>query len=219
MSETQEQSQQVGTDAAHPAINVNYDKNLDTKEFKFYFRKDELGNKRPQVELKLLVPSVEGIVRIMERGGKELELLLDTVADVIGEQARSIVDEQANSSQENFPMDKVTWEFIANLEKAARRGGGIPKEIWEAFGKDYTEIMPALTGKTPEQVGNAVKILLNKFAAVKTNKPVLNRLKEQLSIYVSNSPNADQFTDCVEFLLNKADTLLNMSEADLLANL
>ena len=209
------------TDQTQDASSVvaNFDKNLDSREFKFYFRKDEFGNKRPAVELKLPTPSVEGIIAILEKGGKGLELLLDTVADVIGEQARSLVDENLDISQENFPFAKASWEYISNLEKAARRGGGIPKEIWEAFAKDYVEVMPSVTGKTAEQVSNAAKILLNKFSAVKTQKPVITLLKAQIALYVANSANAEQYQDCVEFLLNKADTLLNMTEADLLANL
>lgn len=205
---------------AHPVdILANYDNKVDAKDFKFHFRKDELGNKRPSVELKLLVPSVEGVVAILQNGGKGLELLMDTVSDVIAAQARSIVDENLEVTQETFPLDKVTWDFIANLEKAARRGGGIPKETWEAFAADYIEVMPSITGKTPEQVGNAAKILLNKFSSVKTQKPVLKLLKDQLGLYTTNSANAEQYTECVDFLLNKADTLLNMTEADLLANL
>lgn len=200
-------------------VTPNYDKTLDVKDFKFNFRKDELGNKRAPVELRLPTPSVEGIVAILEAGGKELELLLDTCADVIAAQARSIVDAREDISQDNFPMDQVLWTTIANLPKAERRGGGISKELWEAFAKDYVEVMPSVTGKSIEAVTNASKILLNKFSAVKTNKPVLSLLKGQLALYVTASQNAEQFTDCVEFLVNKADALLNMSEADLLSNL
>ena len=148
----------TGADVHATPINPNFNRLEDIKNFKFYFRKDELGNKRAQVELNLPTPSVEGIIAILEKGGKGLELLLDTVADVIGEQARGIVDENLTISQETFPLDRATWDFIANLEKAARRGGGIPKDTWEAFAKDYVEVMPSLTGKTAEQIGNAAKI-------------------------------------------------------------
>ena len=79
--------------------------------------------------------------------------------------------------------------------------------------------MPSVTGKTAEQVGNAAKILLNKFNAVKTNKPVLKLLKDQIGLYASNSPNAETYTDCISFLVDKADALINMDEAALLANL
>jgi hypothetical protein len=204
---------------AQSAIVANYDKNVDVRDFKFNFKKDELGNKRASVELKLPVPSVEGIIQILTDGGKGLELLQDCVADVIASQARSIVNDKEDISQENFPFAQVLWDAIANLPKAERRGGGISKELWEAFAKDYVEVMPAVTGKSVEAIGNAAKIYLNKFNAVKTNKPVLRLLKDQLALYLVNSPNAETYTDCVEFLDNKAKTLVEMDEASLLANL
>ena len=80
-------------------------------------------------------------------------------------------------------------------------------------------MLPALTGKTVEQVTNAAKILQNKLAQVKTNEPVLQLLVEQLAIYAENSPNIEEYQECVAFLLNKADTFLNLSPEELLSNL
>ena len=207
-------------DKTQSNIQANYDKTVDIKDFKFNFKRDkELGTQRPAVELKLPVPSIEGIIEILQTGGKGLELLQDAVADIIATQARSIINEKEDISQDNFPLTQITWEFIASMPPKERRGGGISKEVWEDFAKDYVEVMPAVTGKTSEQVGNAAKIFLNKFAAIKTNKPALRLLKDQLALYITNSTNAETFVECVDFLNNKADTLLNMSEADLLANL
>lgn len=200
-------------------IQANFDNTVDVRDFKFNFKKDELGNKRASVELKLPVPSVEGVIAILQNGGKGLELLLDSVADVIAAQARTIVNDKEDISQDTFPTSQIMWDFIANLPKAERRGGGISKELWEAFALDYTAVMPAVTGKSIEAVGNAAKIYLNKFNAVKTNKPVLKLLKDQLSLYLVNSTNAETYVDCVDFLLNKADTLLAMDDAALLSNL
>jgi hypothetical protein len=213
---------QVSQDAAVEHMRTivpNFDKTLDVRDFKFNFKKDEFGNKRPSVELKLPVPSVEGLISIIEVGGKGLDLLLDAAADIVVSQARTIVNDKEDISQDTFPMQEVLWDFIANMPKAERRGGGISKEVWESFAKDYVEVMPSVTGKTSDQVANAAKILLNKFAQVKNQKPVIKLLKDQLSIYITNSTNAETYSECVDFLLNKADTLLNITEADLLANL
>ena len=79
--------------------------------------------------------------------------------------------------------------------------------------------MPSATGKSLDQITNASKILLNKFQAVKTNKPVLKLLKDQIGIYANTSPNAEQYSDCINFLIEKAETFLNLDEAALLANL
>jgi hypothetical protein len=200
------------------SINVNVDNTVDLKEFKFRFKKDKLGNQRPTVELKLPVPSVEGIVSILERGGKGLELLLDVVSDTIRSAAASYVADDEKISQTSFPVEKILWEAIANAPRAERRS--IAEEIWEAFAKDYIEIMPSVTGKSVEAVTNATVVFLKKFTIVKTNKEVLAKLKEQLGLYMEHSKNAEQFAEVLELLLAKVDSYLNANDTEMLiANL
>lgn len=197
-------------------IQANYDKNVDTKDFTFHFKKDKLGNKRASVELKLPVPSVEGIVSILEKGGKELELLQDAIYDVIRGQAASIVSDDEKISQATFPLDKVTWEAIANMPKADRRSSNIDAAVWEAFAKDYIDTMPAVTNKSVEAVTNATVVYLKKFSIVKTNKEVISKLKDQLALYVEHSKNAEQFAEIIELLAAKADSYLNANDVELL---
>lgn len=212
------------TAALHAGIRAKFNNRVDVKEVKFSFRKviDEatkVETKRNAVELSLPVPSVEGIVAILERGGKGLDLLVEAVSDVVIGHAREYVNDNDPISQDTFPLDKIDWDYIANLPKAERRGGGISKELWEDFGKDYIAVMPAVTGKTLEQVGRAVKILLNKFNVVRSNKPVLKLMEQQLGLYVNNTPNGEQFAECVDFLVTKVNALLNMNDEDMLGNL
>lgn len=200
-------------------IVANFNKFVDEKEVKFAFRtvKDAetgLETKRATIETKIPVPSVEGIIAILEAGGKQLELLQEAVADVIYQRARELLADDEKLT--DVPLELLAWEVIANLPKAERKGRGIPKETWEDFSKDYIAVMPGVTGKTAEQVGNAAKILLNKFQAVKTNKPVIKLLQAQLAVYLNSSPNAESFLECVEFLSNKADSLMAIDEASLL---
>lgn len=215
MSEENQSQQTAG-------IEANFDKFHDAKEVKFNFRtvKDEatgLETKRASIEAKIPVPSVEGIIAILEAGGKSLELLLDTCADVIYQRGREILAD--NDKLTELPLEGLSWEAIANLPKAERKGRGIPAETWKEFSEDYIAVMPGVTGKSAEQVGNAAKIFVNKFQAVKTNKPVLELLVQQLGVYLTSSGNAENFQDCVEFLINKADALLKADEKELLAAL
>lgn len=201
------------------SVQANFNKFVDEKEVKFSFRsvKDEatgLESKRPTIEQKIPVPSVEGIIQILEAGGKSLELLLEATTDVIYQRAREILADDDKLTE--IPLDLLAWEVIANLPKAERKGRGIPKETWEDFSKDYIAVMPGVTGKSADQIGNAAKIFLNKFQAVKTNKAVIKLLQGQLAIYLNSSPNAESFSECVEFLVNKADALLAVDEAALL---
>lgn len=214
----------AATEALKQEIVAKFDNKVDAYEVRFRFRtkKDEesgIETQRPAVELVLHKPSVEGIVAILQNGGKPLELLLEACEGIVTSTARDIVEENEDITQENFPLDKITWEAIANMPKAERRGGGISKETWEEMAKDYIEVMPGVTGKSIEQVTRATKIYANKFALVKSNKPVLKKLLEQLGIYINNTPRGEEFVEPVKFLIEKANTLLTQDDSKLLENL
>jgi hypothetical protein len=195
------------TDTNTSEVNTNEPTVL--QKFAFRFKKDKLGNKRAPVELNLPVPTIAGIVDILKAGGKELELLNDAIYGVIKSVAGEIVAENANVSQDTFPVAQVLWSAIANMPKAER--ATIPQEQWDGFVQDYLAVMPGLTGKTSDQVGLATQIYLKKFAMVKTNKPILGKLKEQLALYVE-TPNAENFSDVLELLLRRVDAYLSAEE-------
>ena len=199
-------------------IQANFDKNVDQKDFSFFFKKDKLGNKRPSIEIKLPVPSVEGIVAILEKGGKELELLQDAIYDVIRGQAASIIGDDEKLTAATFPTAQVLWSAIANMPKADRRSSAIDQAVWEAFAKDYIEVMPSVTGKSVEAVTNATIVYLKKFSIVKTNKAVLAQLKDQLALYLEHSKNAEQYVEILELLNAKADSFLSANDVEMLVS-
>lgn len=215
----------VTADAAAPAaekpvIKVNFDMNYTGKEVSFHFKKDkELGIKRPTVTLQVPQVTPNLIIQVLEAGGKELDLLVETMNDVLIGVAREQVNADQKITQETLDLSKINWKAISELPPAARRGGGIPKETWEEFQKDYIEQMPAITGKSLEQVTNAAKLFVAKFQPVKTNKLFLDKLLEQLNIWFDKSPNAEDYQECYEFLANKATELLKKDDAELLANI
>lgn len=190
------------------------------KSYKFHFKKDDLGNKRPSIDLALATPTLEGVISALGNE-KQAEYIIEVLAQEIYKAARlQVGDEQKPvNKQEELDPTKLTLEALANMPKAERTGGGISKEIWEAFSKDYIAVMPAITGKSAEQISNAAKLMLAKFQPVKTQKKVLSFLKDQLSMWYSNTQNAEEFAECYEFLDEKAKTLLAADEASLLANL
>lgn len=211
------------------SIKAAFNNKVDVRETSFGFRKvailDDAGketgeyNKRPNVVLNIPYPSVEGIIAILEAGGKQLELLQEAVYDIVAGRARQVINDDENITSDNFDLTSLAWEIIANLPKAERRGGGISKETWDEFLKDYIAVMPSVTGKTLDQVKNAAKLFAAKFNPIKTNKKVITVLKGQLDIWLNNSARAEEFTECYEFLTNKADNLLSQDEAKLLENL
>lgn len=207
-------------------VNFNFDVNVKSVDFNFKKSKDKLTGIetiRDTVQLAVPYPSVQGIIAILEAGepgnNKGLDLLLDAMEGIVNTQAREMLYDDTSATASTLDVSKLSWEFISNIPKVQRRGGGIPKEVWEAFSTDYIEVMPEVTGRTIEATTNMTKVLVGKLSGQKTNTPVLELVVEQLAVYAANSPNFAEYVECVEFLLNKADTFLNMSEEDLLANL
>lgn len=220
MSETQTSPEVESTEQASAPITVNSDPNVQYERATFRFKKDKMGNKRPNVELHLPVPSNKGLVNILTKGGKGLELLREAIYDVVRGVAADFVSADEKISQDTLPVDKLLWDAIANMPKEDRRSSTIPQEQWEAFAKDYIEVMPGVTGKSAEAVGNAVEVYMKKFSIVKTNKPVLNKLKEQISLYTDRSPNAENFSDILELLTKRIDTYLAADDVQaLISNL
>lgn len=211
-------------------IKQKFNNLVDIRETNFSFRtmknevkdaetgaKSIIETKRPTVSIPVPVPSLEGIVEILSQGpGKQVDLLIEAVTAVILEQAREYINEHEEVNSDNFPYEMLSWDTIANLPKAERRGGGISKELWEDFAKDYVEIMPSITGKKKESVEMAAKVFVAKFAGATTNKPVLKLLQQQLAMYASNTTQGEALAPCIEFLMNKVEKLLNTDETNLL---
>lgn len=205
-----------------------YDNTVDARDFSFSFRKvtDEetkVETKRPTVLARLGIPSVEGIVAILQNGGKGLELLQQAVENVVTDYARSILNDDPSITTETFPYDKISWDLIANQPESERRGRGIPKEQWEAFVKSYIEHMPAILGKPLENIKKQASILAQKFQPLRTHENknnILPNFVNALTLYTNNVPEAEQFADVLEYLVKKADQFINTdNSADLEKNL
>ncbi len=221
------------TDQANSAaVTPTFNNLVDTKAYKFSFKtvetKDDAGNvigktKRPTIEFSgFPVPSVEGLQAAAQAGGKQLSLILEAMESIVVQRAREIINEKEDCTAENFPYDLITWEAIANQPEAERRSRGIPKEVWEDFGKDYIAVMPSLTGKTEKQVAAAVEIFMDRFNKIRSNKDykkIIRLLLDQLAIYISNSSNAESYMDCVTALNDKGNRVLTAEEVSVLDSL
>lgn len=190
------------------------------KEKKYFFKKDELGQKRATVSIALPYPTEERVKQMFEND-KEKAILMDAVYSLIEDNARVQVGDEKNpvNKQEELDMEKLTLDYIASIPQSERRGGGIGKDTWEQFFNDYVEVMVPITGKKKDNVENAGKLFVARLQPVKTQKKILSFLEQQLALWFTSSTQQEELGEVYEFLSDKIKTLMAADEAALLQNL
>ena len=173
--------------------------------------------KRDSIKLHIPVPSIEDILGMIEAAQQEgaaevaknnLQLVLDSIYATVYEQAVSIAKENSSLTSANFPFEEIDWEKIANAPEAERKSRGITKEEWADFAEDYIGSMPSLTGKEEDRVKRAAAVFLLKFAPIKSDKKSIAVSRDQLVVYAEQAPQASNYYKVIEFLLKKADALI-----------
>lgn len=173
--------------------------------------------KRESIKLHIPVPAWEEVIAMIEAGTAQeatetaknnLQLLSDAMFAVTYEQAVSLAKENTSLTSANFPFEELDWEKIANAPEAERKSRGISKEEWADFADDYMASMPAITGKEEDRVKRAVAVFILKFAPIKSDKKSISVLRDQLVVYAEQAPNASNYFKVIEFLLKKADALV-----------
>lgn len=173
--------------------------------------------KRESIKLHIPVPSWEAVIAMIEAGLAEnasevaknnLQLISDSLFNTVYEVAVSLAKENTSLTSANFPMNELDWEAIANAPEAERKSRGISKEEWADFAEDYLASMPQITGKDEERIKRAVAMFINKFGPIKSDKKSVAVLRDQLVVYAEQAPQASNYFKVVEFLLKKADALI-----------
>lgn len=199
---------------------------VEFKEVDYHFKKEKIkdekgatigeGKKHPSIKKKIPVPTIEGILAIVQNGGKQLELLQDVMVDVVFNQGRSIInklrDDENNKdktfSEADIPDAVLAWDVIANLPKSERRGPQIPDEDFDAFFADYRGIMPKATGKDADRIEKHVGIYKKRFSSVRSDKKALGVLNDALAVYAANTGSMEDNAEVYEYLKKRVETLL-----------
>lgn len=176
------------------------------------------GKKRESLTVELPLLTVTGLIEVIKEGGKGLELLLDVANAAIIEQGKEVLA-AADFNTDSLTAEALSWATIAAIPKADRVGNGIAKEVWEAFSKDYIEVMPTATGITIEQATKAAKIFVAKLQPVKSNKDVLAKLLDRLNTWFASTEKAEDFLAVYETLTQKINTMLTADDSSLLENI
>lgn len=201
------------------------------KTFKFNFKsraiKDESGKeigrtkKQPSVEVDLPILSADEIIELLATGGKESELIVSAVSDIIYGAARQQFDEVIESFGDNqekevnasmLDYDKLTLSYVASIPASQRGTTALSEEDWVLFFEDYVAVMVAATGKEEARIKNHINIF-KKPVKVKANKEVLNVLVDQLDIYLASSANLEDTGTCAARLRARFAKWLETDEA------
>lgn len=214
-----------GAAAAAPMLPVP----TEPKESSFHFKKEKIkaedgkvigeGKKHPSLKLSVPVPTDEGILAIIQNGGKQLELLREVVKETLENQVRLKINELKDKLKEgeelkaeNINTADLTWEAIASMPKTDRRSLGISEEDWEAFFLDYRAIMPKVTGKDADRIEKHVQLFKKKFQPTRNDKKALAILKDVLTLWAANTSTMEENADVYEYLSKRVDVLLQEEE-------
>jgi hypothetical protein len=187
-------------------------------------KEQKQAKRRPPVVLEVPVLTGDGLIAVLEQNNeKTFNYILDLVNDAIRGAAReqvSPLDESAKAvtKQQDLDISKLDIHTIASQPKS-ERGGGISKDTWEAFEADYVAVMPEAAGKSEDRVKKAAAILVKRLVPVQNQKDILEFFKNELALYISKTPNAEEFAEVYQFLDTKIDTLLQKDSTELLNSL
>lgn len=204
-----------------------------SKEFVFNFRTDKVrddegkviskGRKHPDVKAVLPIPTFAALAALIAAGGKEAELVLDSVIDTITLAAR----QQINTFREDkglaadftptaFNLDQLSLAAIANMPKSERGGPAISDEDWTAFLEDYTNVMVTQQGYDAKRVGIHVMHFKSQIRRVKNDKPVVQKLLDLLNAWATATENLEDHMTIYQDLAKRCEKYLKADEKNLM---
>lgn len=200
--------------------------------FNFHFRTDKIrdddgkvigtGRKHPSFEAVLPIPTYNQLIEQLQAGGKEAEVILDSVIAMIDAAARGQINDwrETNGLDKDFPvtafdLGKLTLTAIANTPKADRAGAAISDEDWTGFLDDYTNVMTQVVGYDAKKVKLHVTHLKVQLRRVKNDKASVTKLLEFLNIWAAKSEAVDDHAECYKDLVKRAGKYLKAEERDL----
>jgi len=200
----------------------------EVKELEYHFKKEKIrnaegdvigeGKKLPSVKLGLSILTPEGLLEVIQAGGKELELLMDAVEEITYNAGRDLINDLRAKNPEKdiepsmIDLAKLAWSVIANIPRAERRGLGLSDEDWESFAADYRSIMPKATGKDVDRIEKHIQLFKKKFYPCRNHKKALGVLADMLSLWAVSSSTMEDNKEVYEYLKGRVDVLLAEEE-------
>lgn len=222
----------TATDPAAPAT-------VSGQEMTYFFKtpilKDEegkeigKGTKHPDVKILAPVPSIEDLINFLAAadGTKEAkvrDLIVDSIKDTIFLAGRRQINEffEANPGKNfaatDMDLNKLSIQAIAETPKGQRGAWAPGDDDFKEFNELYTTVLVHKTGYDPKKTKTHTDHWKQGMVKVKTNKPVVAKLKDFLTLFAANvsEEEMEEVKDTYGWLVARADRYLKAEEKNFL---
>lgn len=172
------------------------------------------GYKRASFPVSLFRPTAAELAAFLQEGCPEQETILSIVEDFIFGEAQAVISANPGLSTSDFPLDKISFSYLARLPKEVKTRG-LDKEEVAAFVADFIEVMPGIIGQSPQWGQLAGSVLEKRFATIKSDRVAQTKMRGYLDIYVSKAPRAEVFATVLSVLVKRLDELLVAEQVNL----
>lgn len=187
------------------------------------------GTKHPDVKVVVPMPTIEDVINYLASpdGTKEAkvrDLVMDQIKDAIFLAGRKQINEwfEANPGKNftatDMDLNKLSLQAIAEMPKGQRGAWAPSDEDFKDFNESYTNILVHKTQYDPKKTKTHTDHWKQGMVKVKTNKPVLAKLKDFLTLYAANVEPEDleENKQTYEWLVARADRYLKAEEKNFL---
>jgi hypothetical protein len=212
------------------------------KENTYFFKtpvlKDEEGKevgkgaKHPDVKIVIPAASVEEVIVFLSAPdgtaeAKIRDMIMDSLFETqVAAGRRQINEFLENNADKQFSatdmdLSRLTLQSIAETPKAQRGSWAPGEEDFKAFNESYTAVLVHKVNYDPKKTKTHCDHWKTGMAKVKSNKPVVAKLKDFLVLYAGNVEEAEmeENSQTYDWLMNRANKYLKAEEKDYAAAL
>lgn len=241
MAEASDQTSTAGangtapaTDAATPAVAV-----VNGQELSYFFKTTKVkddegkeigpGTKHPDVKVVVPMPTITDAINYLAAadGTKEAkvrDLIMDSLKETIFLAGRRQINEWLEKNEgktftaTDMDLSKLTLQAISELPKGQRGAWAPSEEDMKDFNEAYTEVLVHVKGYDPKKTKTHTDHWKNGMAKVKTNKPVVSKLKDFLTVFAASATEEqmEEVEPTYSWLQARADRYINAEDKNFL---
>jgi len=209
------------------------------KLFSYFFKettlKDEEGKEigkakgQPEVKVVVKVPSIQEVIDFLAsaddtKEAKVRDLIMDQIYDALFLAGRAQINEfkdgdvKKEFKASDMDMSRLTLQVIAETPKGQRGAWAPNEQDMKDFNELYTQVLVHQVSYDPKKTKTHTDHWKNGLTKVKTNKAVVGKLAEFLTLFAANVEEEDlkEVDQTYNWLVTRANKYLNAQEKDFL---